>query len=144
MKTINKNRKAFFDYNVLDTYVAGIKLLGSEVKSIRINGLNITDSYCFIDNNEIFVKGMNIPQLKTSTYDNHEPTRVRKLLLNKKEINKISSSISTDKLTITPLEIILNENNFIKVKIGICRGKKTYDKSKAIKERDISREIKNF
>jgi SsrA-binding protein len=144
MKTITKNRKAFFDYNVLDTYITGIKLLGSEVKSIRINGLNISDSYCFISDNEIFIKGMNIPQLKTSIYDNHEPTRVRKLLLKKKEINKISISTSTDKLSIIPLEIILSESNFIKVKIGICRGKKAYDKSKAIKERDIKREIKNL
>jgi SsrA-binding protein len=144
MKTITKNRKAFFDYNVLDTYITGIKLLGSEVKSIRINGLNISDSYCFISDNEIFIKGMNIPQLKTSIYDNHEPTRVRKLLLKKKEINKISISTSTDKLSIIPLEIILSESNFIKVNIGICRGKKAYDKSKAIKERDIKREIKNL
>jgi len=144
MKTITKNRKAFFDYNVLDTYITGIKLLGSEVKSIRINGLNISDSYCFISDNEIFIKGMNIPQLKTSIYDNHEPTRVGKLLLKKKEINKISISTSTDKLSIIPLEIILSESNFIKVKIGICRGKKAYDKSKAIKERDIKREIKNL
>jgi SsrA-binding protein len=144
MGIISKNRKAFFDYSVLDTYIAGIKLLGSEVKSIRINCLSISDSYGFIEDGEIFIKGMNIPQLKTSEYDNHEPTRVRKLLLNKKEINKISMDVSTDRLTIIPLEIILNENNFIKVKIGICRGKKAYDKSKAIKERDINREIKNF
>lgn len=144
MRIISKNRKAFFDYSILDTYIAGIKLLGSEVKSIRINCLSISDSYGFIEDGEIFIKGMDIPQLKTSEYDNHEPTRVRKLLLNKKEINKISMDVSTDRLTIIPLEIILNENNFIKVKIGICRGKKAYDKSKAIKERDINREIKNF
>lgn len=144
MRIISKNRKAFFDYSILDTYIAGIKLLGSEVKSIRINCLSISDSYGFIEDGEIFIKGMDIPQLKTSEYDNHEPTRIRKILLKKKEINEISTSISSDKLTIIPLEIFLSESNFIKVKIGICRGKKSYDKSKAIKERDISRESKDF
>ena len=140
VKLITKNRKAYFDYHVLDTQIAGIKLLGSEVKSIRLNGVNISDSYCFIQNNEIFVKGINIPKLQTSEYDNHEPTRIRKLLLKKKEIKKLFNLISTEKITIVPIEILFNEHNFIKIKIGVCKGKKAYDKSKAIKERDIQRE----
>jgi SsrA-binding protein len=143
-KLITKNRKAYFDYHVLDTQIAGIKLLGSEVKSIRINGVNLNDSYCFIQNDEIFVKGINIPKLQTSEYDNHEPTRIRKLLLKKKEIKKLFNLISTEKVTIVPIEVLFNEHNLIKLNIAVCRGKKTYDKSKAIKERDIQRETKIF
>ena len=149
MELITKNKKAFFDYEIIDTYTAGIILVGSEVKSIRNKEVSIKEAYCHIDNGEMFLKGMHIAQFKQSgTHQNHEPLRDRKLLLNKKEINKLHKKVGEKGLTIVPLRVIITNKGFIKVDIGLAQGKKNFDKKSSIRERDIAidsdRELKKF
>lgn len=143
MKLISKNKKAFFSYEILEKYLCGIVLVGSEVKSIRLNNVSIGEAYCFISNGEMFIKGMNIsPYKEGGIHNNHEPLRDKKLLLKKKEISKISEVISQKGLTIVPLEIIISTTGFIKIQIGIGRGKNLFDKKQSIKIKDLDREIK--
>ncbi len=148
MEQITKNKKAFFDYEILDKYTAGIILLGSEVKSIRNKDVSIKEAYCLIIDGEMWLNGMHIAPFKQSgTHQNHEPLRDRKLLLNKKEIIKLEKKVSQKGLTIIPLKIIINGKGLVKVDIGLAQGKKLYDKRASIKERDLKveadREIKN-
>ena len=140
MKTISKNKKAYFDYNILDEYICGIVLLGSETKPIKNNKSSIKESYCFIKKNEIFINGMHIPNDRNNIYP-HDVIRDKKLLLNKKEIKQIRTQIEEKGLTLIPLSINL-VGSLVKIKIGVCRGKKNYDKRNAIKEKDIKRDIK--
>jgi len=143
MKSITKNKKAYFEYQILSKYVAGIQLKGSEVKSIKNNKVSILEAYCFIQNGEIFIKNMHISEHKEGgKHNNHEPIRDRKLLLKKKEIIKLNEDISKKGLTIVPLEIILSDTGFIKLEIGLAKGKNLYDKRVTIKERDLDRELK--
>jgi len=147
MEQITKNKKAFFDYEILDKYTAGIILLGSEVKSIRNKDVSIKEAYCLIIDGEMWLNGMHIAPFKQSgTHQNHEPLRDRKLLLNKKEIIKLEKKVSQKGLTIIPLKIIINGKGLVKVDIGLAQGKKLYDKRASIKERDLKveadREIK--
>lgn len=142
MKSITKNRKAYFEYNILDKYVAGIKLQGSEVKSIKLGKVSIVEAYCYITNNEIFIKGMHVTEHKEGgKYNNHQPLRDRKLLMKKKEIVKLNENMSQKGLTIVPLEIILSNTGFIKLEIGLAKGKNLYDKRNSIKEKDLKREV---
>jgi len=142
MKSITKNKKAWFLYQILDKYIAGIQLQGSEVKSIKANKVSINEAYCFITNGEIFIKGMHVTEYKEGgKHNNHEPLRDRKLLLKKKEIIKLHENISQKGLTIIPLEIILSKNGFIKLEIGLAKGKNLYDKRNSIKDKDIKREL---
>lgn len=142
MENITKNKKAFFDYHIEDKYVAGIVLVGSEVKSIRKKDVSIKESYCHIDNNEMWLKGMHIAEFKESgKYQNHEPVRDRKLLLNKKEIKKLQEKVSQKGMTIVPLSVFINNRGLIKVEIGLASGKKQYDKRQTIKERDVKRDL---
>ena len=134
-----KNRKANYDYEILETYEAGIVLTGTEIKSIRLGKANLKDSYAIVRNNELFLLNMHISQYKEGNIFNHEETRDRKLLLHKKEIKKIAQAIEVQGLTIVPLKLYLSSNNKLKVLIGVCRGKKNYDKRESIKERDIKR-----
>lgn len=134
------NRKAKFEYEILDTYVAGIVLQGSEVKSIRNGRCNISDSFCIVDNNEIILKNCHISKYDSDKFTNHEELRDRKLLLTKKEILKLKEKSQTIGMTIIPLKLFL-QHNLIKVEIGLCKGKKSYDKRESIKERDIEREL---
>lgn len=136
-----KNKKAFFNYEIIEKYTSGIILTGSEIKSIRDNGLSFNDSYCYFnDNNELILKNLHIAEYKQSSYNNHEPLRERTLLLNKKEVFNIKDKIKIKHLTLIPLSIYFNERGMLKVDIGICRGKKQHDKRENIKKRDLDRE----
>lgn len=134
------NRKSKFEYEILDTYVAGIVLQGSEVKSIRNGRCNISDSFCIVDNNEVILKNCHISKYDSDKFTNHEELRDRKLLLTKKEILKLKEKSQITGITIIPLKLFL-QHNLIKVEIGLCKGKKLYDKRESIKERDIEREL---
>jgi SsrA-binding protein len=141
-KLIVKNRKAFFEYQILEKHIAGIKLVGSEVKSIRSGNVSINEAYCFIQNNEIFIKGMHVNEHKEGgKYNNHQPVRDRKLLMKKKEIIKLNENIAQKGLTIVPLAIILSEFGLIKLEIGLSKGKNLYDKRTSIKEKDQKRDL---
>lgn len=134
------NRKAYHDYFILEEYEAGIVLTGTEIKSIRENGANIKDSYAIIKNGEAFLLNMHISHYNHGNIFNHEETRTRKLLLNKKEISKMRDAVSLNGNTLIPLKAYFKYGN-LKILIGICKGKKNYDKRETIKERDIKREI---
>ena len=139
-KNINiKNRRATFDYEIGDTYTAGMVLTGTEIKSIRAGKASLTDSYCMIDRGEIWVKGMNISEYFYGSYNNHAARRDRKLLLSKKEIAKIEKAVSDPGFTLIPLRIFINDRGYAKLVVGVARGKKQYDKRQAIKEREDKR-----
>lgn len=141
------NRKVKFDYFIEDEYEAGIVLTGTEIKSVRNGSCNIKDCYGIIKNNEVFLLNMFIEQYKEGNIFNHEETRSRKLLLHKKEIKKIAQAVEVQGLTLVPIKLYFKDNK-LKVLLGICRGKKMYDKRETIKERDLKREfaknLKNF
>lgn len=138
-----KNKKAYFNYQVIDQFDAGVILLGSEVKSIRNGDVNFVDSFVYFDDGELFLRNLHIGKYKNSTYLNHDELRDRKLLLNKSEIRKISKEMQSNGITIVPLEIFILRNK-VKIKIGICKGKKLYNKKESIKNRDLQREIREF
>ncbi len=141
MNIINKNKKAYFSYIILEDYIAGIQLLGSEVKSIKASKVSISESHCLIHNGEMFIRGMHVSEYKQSgKYQNHELTRERKLLLNKSEIVKIGVKVSQKGMTLIPLNIHTTNTGLIKIKIGLGKGKKLYDKKMTIKERDLDRD----
>ncbi len=135
-----KNRKAYYDYEIENEYEAGIVLKGTEIKSIREGKANLKDSYAIIKNGEAFILNMHISPYEKGNIFNHEETRTRKLLLNKKEILKIKDAIERDGYTLVPIKIYFKKNK-AKVSLGVARGKKNYDKRASIKERDINREI---
>ncbi len=137
---ITTNRKAFHDYNIFDKFIAGIVLTGTEIKSIRNNAINLKDSFCRIDDNEIFLYNCHISQYDKGNRYNHEEKRIRKLLLTKKEILKIQSKVKKDGYTIVPLEIFITKG-FAKMEIGLAKGKKLYDKRDSIAKKDIQREM---
>lgn len=140
-KSIIKNKRAFFEYEIIERYISGIVLVGSEVKSIKNSKVSISEAYCYITNGELFIKGMNISLYSHgSKHNNHEPLRDRKLLLKKKEILKLEELISQKGLTIIPLEIILSSTGFIKLEIGLAKGKNLFDKRESIKVKDLKRE----
>ena len=134
------NRKAKYDYEIIDQIEAGIVLKGTEIKSIRLGNANLKDSYAIIKNNEVYLLGMHISPYKEGNIFNHDETRNRKLLLHKKEIKKIRQAIEVQGLTLIPLKLYF-KNNILKVLLGVCRGKKNYDKRESMKERDINREV---
>ena len=144
-KVISTNRKAFHDFLIYDKFIAGIVLTGTEIKSIRRGMLNLKDSFAKIEDNEMFLYGMHISPYEQGNRYNHKPDRVRKLLLNKREILKIQDKVKKDGVTIVPLELFLT-NGFAKLEIGLAKGKKLYDKREAItkktQERDIARLMK--
>ena len=142
MKIIAQNKKARHEYEILNEYDAGLVLLGSEIKSLRAGKANIQDGCVEVDKNgEVYILNMNIPvYAMSSNYLNHKPTRKRKLLLNKKEINKIAGSTKLKGTTTIPLLLYINDKNLAKLKIGIGKGKKLYDKRRDIKERDWKRD----
>ena len=139
-KNINiKNRRASFDYEIGDTYTAGLVLTGTEIKSIRGGKASLADSYCVIDNNEVWVKGMNISEYFYGSYNKHTAKRDRKLLLNRKEIAKLRKASEDPGYTIVPLRIFINDRGYAKLVIGVGRGKKQFDKRQSIKEREDKR-----
>ncbi|MDE6135478.1 MAG: SsrA-binding protein SmpB [Muribaculaceae bacterium] len=142
-KDINiKNRRATFDYEIVETFTAGIVLTGTEIKSIREGHASLVDTFCYISSaGEVWVKNMNIAQYFYGTYNNHEARRDRKLLLNRKEIGKLMKNGRDSGFTIVPLRLFINERGLAKLVIGIARGKKEYDKRQAIKEREDKRNL---
>jgi SsrA-binding protein len=142
-KKICVNKRAYFEYEILEKYIAGIKLQGSEVKNIRAGKVSIVEAFCFITNGEIFIKGMHIAEYKQGgIHNNHIPNRDRKLLMNKREIIKLKGSVEQKGLTIVPLEIIVTDTGFLKLEIGLAKGKNLYNKKETIKLRDLDRDIK--
>ena len=139
-KIIAQNKKAYHDYFVIEKLEAGIELFGTEVKSLRLGQVNLKDSYCSFKENEIFILGMHISPYEKGNIFNKDPLRPRKLLLHKKEILKLFSQVKQEGMTVVPLSLYL-KNAKVKVEIGLCKGKKLYDKRQDIKERDSKREI---
>ena len=134
------NRKARHEYNILENYIAGLVLQGSEVKSIKAGKANIGDAYCVITNGEVWMKNSHVSKYDSDKFTNHEEKRDRKLLLNKKEIRRLASDVQNPGYTIIPLKMFIMKGK-IKVEIGLCKGKKDYDKRESIKERDTKREL---
>ncbi|TXE11880.1 SsrA-binding protein SmpB [Seonamhaeicola algicola] len=142
-KTVNiLNKKARFQYEILDKYTAGIVLSGTEIKSIRNSKASIAESFCeFNDKGELFVVNMTIEEYSFGTHYNHKPKAVRKLLLNKKELKKLEKEVQNSGLTIIPLKLFINDKGFAKLNIALAKGKKLYDKRETIKDRDNKRNL---
>lgn len=136
-----KNRRATFDYTILDRYTAGIQLYGTEIKSIRESKASLADTYCQFVGNELWVKQMNIAEYRFGSYSNHEARRDRKLLLQRKELRKLQRQTKETGKSIIPLRLYINDKGFAKLEIALCQGKHEYDKRQSIKERDDKREI---
>ena len=140
------NRKANYNYFLLEEYVAGIVLEGCEVKSIRNRDVNMSDSYCTFVGNELIIKNIHISPYKNSgfTYKDYDPKRDRKLLLTKRELRKLQKDVQAKGYTIVPVNLYTNDKGLVKLTIAMAKGKHTYDKSQTIKERDLNREMKNI
>lgn len=135
------NRKAKYDYTILETYEAGMVLTGTEIKSIRLGKANLKDSYAIIKNGEVYLLGMHISKYEEGNRFNHDEVRTRKLLLHKKEIRKLQMHLDLDGLTLVPIQLYFKKNK-AKLLLGVARGKKNYDKRETIKQRDLDREAK--
>lgn len=136
------NRKAHYEYFFEATYIAGMVLSGTEIKSLRAGKASFNDSYCFFSNGELFVKSLHISEYAFGTYTNHQPMQERKLLLNKRELKKLENKIKEKGYSIIPLRLFLAESGYFKMEIGLGKGKKAYDKRNTIKERESDRDIK--
>jgi SsrA-binding protein len=136
-----KNKKASHDYEFLEKFIAGIKLSGTEIKSLRLGKATIADSYCFFSNGELFIKGMHISEYWWGNLNNHDPLRERKLLLTARELRKIERKVKETGLTIIVIKVFINERGLAKAEIAISRGKKEYDKRETLKRKDASREM---
>jgi SsrA-binding protein len=136
------NRQAYFNYYIEDKYVAGIALLGTEVKSIRDGKLSFNDAFCLFDDGELWVRGLYIAEYSHGTANNHIAVHDRKLLLTKRELKKLETKLKEKGFTIVPLKVFFTDKNLVKVEIGLGRGKKLHDKRDTIKNRDVDREIK--
>lgn len=142
LKNINiKNKKAEFDFAVIDRFTAGIVLTGTEIKSIRVGKASLVDTFCYINNHELWVKNMYIAEYVFGSYNNHVARRERKLLLHHKEILQLENETSSPGFTIVPLRLFIDDNGRAKMVIGLCRGKKEFDKRQSLKEKDDRREI---
>lgn len=140
IEVISKNRRAGFEYSVLETYKCGMVLTGTEIKSIRLGKVNIADAYCVIQNDELFVRNMHIDEYDKGGYVNH-PTRAdRKLLVKKTELKRLINKLKDQGLTLVPLMVFISENGFAKLEIALAKGKKAFDKREDIKKKDIQRE----
>ena len=135
------NRRASFEYHLVNKYTAGIVLTGTEIKSIRDGHANITDAFCFIKDGELFIRNMHISIWKQGSYYNHDPLRVRKLLLKRSELKKIKAKAVEKGFTIIATKLFLSETGYAKIEIAVAQGKKNFDKREDIKKRDISREM---
>lgn len=136
------NRKAFHDYFFDDTYIAGIVLTGTEIKSLRAGKASFNDSFCTFYKGELFIRSLYIAEYAFGTYSNHRPLQERKLLLNKRELQKLETKINEKGYSIIPLKLFLTEKGLFKMEIGVGKGKKHYDKRESIKERETDRDIK--
>lgn len=138
-QVVIKNKKASFDYEFIETFVAGIVLTGTEIKSIRLGKASLVDTYCTIINRELWVRNMNISEYFYGSYSNHAARRDRKLLLNRKELNKIERLTKDVGFTVVPTKLFLNEKGLAKVVIAVAKGKKSYDKRQSLREKDDKR-----
>jgi len=138
------NRQAYFNYHIEDKYVAGIVLLGTEVKSIREGKLSFNDAFCLFDDGELWVRGLYIAEYSHGTANNHIAVHDRKLLLNKRELKKLQLKLKDKGYTVIPLKVFFSDKGFVKVEIGLVRGKKLHDKRETIKNRDLDKEMKRF
>jgi SsrA-binding protein len=139
-KFIAQNRKARHDYAVIDTFEAGVMLTGTEVKSLRLGRASLTDGFATIDDGEVFLRNVHIPEYEQGSWTNHEPRRTRKLLLHRDEIRKIQGKLRDEGITLVPLQVYF-ENGYAKVELALARGKKSYDKRQDLATRDAQREI---
>ena len=140
-----KNKRATFDYELVDKFTAGIVLVGTEIKSIRLGKASLVDTFCFFaGNNELWVKNMNISEYSFGSYNNHLPRRDRKLLLDRKELIKLQREVKDNGMTIVPTKLFINDKGLCKVEIALARGKKEYDKRESIKEKDAKRDIDRY
>ena len=141
-KNINiRNKRATFDYEIIEEYVAGVVLVGTEIKSIRLGKAALTDSYCYFEDGELGIRGVNIAEYAWGTCNNHVPRRDRKLLLNRKELDKLQRSLQDRGLTVVGLRMFLNDRGLVKIVVGLARGRKAYDKREYLKENDARREM---
>ena len=142
------NRKASFEYDLLEVFTSGIQLQGTEIKSLRAGNANIAEAYCYVQRSEVWVTGLYIAEYQYGSYMNHKPKRLRKLLLNKKEINKISSALQNLGITLIPLKLYISDKGWAKIDIALAKGKKLHDKREDLKQKDdkrqIDRALKNF
>lgn len=136
-----KNKKAFFEFEIIESFVAGLQLQGTEIKSIREGKAGLVDSYCQFFNHELYVKNMHIAEYFFGSLNNHESKRERKLLLQRRELNKLERKVKETGLTIVPLRIFMTDKGLAKIEIGLARGKKTYDKRETLKRNDAKRDI---
>jgi len=139
-----KNRKASFEYEFLEKYIAGVQLFGTEIKSIREGKASLADAYCVFHKNELWVQGLHIAEYWWGSCNNHDPKRERKLLLSRKELNKLERKAQDVGLTIIALRMFINERGYAKLEIALARGKKKYDKREDIKQRDAKRELERM
>jgi SsrA-binding protein len=144
MFTEISNRAASFHFNLLDKYEAGLQLTGSEVKSIREGKINLGDAFCFFQGGELWIKNMHISEYKLANINNHDPMRLRKLLLNKKELKKLQTKVKEKGYTIIPTRIFQSETGFLKIEIALAKGKNVASKKDSIKEKDIKRETDRY
>jgi SsrA-binding protein len=142
MKVVATNKAAFFNYEIVDTLEAGIALQGSEVKSIRDGRISLKEAYGEVRNGEVFLVNCNISPYEAANIFNHDPKRLRKLLLHKQEIKRLTGKIREKGLTLVPTKVLINDKGRVKVEMGLAKGKKTYQKKEAIKERDRDRELR--
>ena len=141
-KDINiKNKRATFDYHIVETFTSGIVLTGKEIKSIRLGKASLVDTYCYVTNSEVWVKNMNITEYFYGSYNNHESRRERKLLLTRREIRRLDAASKDAGTTIIPIRLFINDRGLAKLVIGIARGKKEYDKRESIKDREAKRQL---
>lgn len=136
-----KNRKASFDYELLDVYTAGIVLVGTEIKSLRLGKASLVDAFCYFHNGELWLKGANISEYFYGSYNNHVARRERKLLLNAKELRRMQADVQSPGVTIVPLKLFINERGLAKIVVAVARGKKQYDKRASIREREDKRSM---
>ena len=136
-----KNKRATFDYEILETFIAGIVLSGTEIKSIRLGKAGLSDTFCYINNGEVWVKNMYVAEYSFGSYNNHTERRERKLLLNRKELRSLMDATKAPGFTIVPTRMFINEKGLAKVVIALAKGKKEYDKRNSIKEREDRREM---
>jgi len=141
MDIVIKNKKASYDYEFLEKFIAGIRLTGTEIKSIRLGKATLADSYCFFSGGELFIRGMHIAEYYWGNINNHDPLRERKLLLKKRELKRIDRKIKESALTIIVTKVFINERGLAKAEIAISKGKKQYDKRQTIKKKDSEREL---
>jgi SsrA-binding protein len=138
--SVIKNRKAGFEYHLLQQYTAGMVLNGTEVKSLRAGKASIAEAYCIVQDEEVWVKNMHIAEFEQGSYYNHDPRRLRKLLLSRQEIRKISARLKEKGITLIPVQVFFSEKGLVKMDIALARGKKLYDKREDIKKKDLERE----